>query len=316
MRNRWNVVGIALLALLTACVPQVRQHGRTDVDSLNSRAYALRYVDIDRSAALAQEALSLSSDYPDGENEARCNLSFVKYQQMDAMPCIQFPWSRPKSKAESRMKKLERRVNTFSPHEMAIWVYAQSEFHIISSTYYFYQEQDDLARAELAEVLPCLQQRVDTAQWVYYNYMLGPGGLVEGRDARDITLQEFDYLFRSYITSRRDSMRYFEANNLQAMATMFLNNDSLIAQERNDAYNLLLIQHRDWLDEDENLPLAFARHALYLFKSYNDLFQTACAYRTLGEVYFQQLDYEQALDSYMKALHCVNIHHLRYYGDL
>ena len=83
MRNRWNVVGIALLALLTACVPQARQHGRTDVDSLNSRAYALRYVDIDRSAALAQEALSLSSDYPDGENEARCNLSFVKYQQMD-----------------------------------------------------------------------------------------------------------------------------------------------------------------------------------------------------------------------------------------
>ena len=348
MRNRWNVVGIALLALLTACVPQARQHGRTDVDSLNSRAYALRYVDIDRSAALAQEALSLSSDYPDGENEARCNLSFVKYQQMDfdgvdsILRVVEGNCSNPllllcadvmhmkvtqrtgqgeaffhaKSKAESRMKKLERSESTFSPHEMAIWVYAQSEFHIISSTYYFYQEQDDLARAELAEVLPCLQQHVDTAQWVYYNYMLGPGGLVEGRDARDITLQEFDYLFRSYITSRRDSMRYFEANNLQAMATMFLNNDSLIAQERNDDYNLLLIQHRDWLDEDENLPLAFARHALYLFKSYNDLFQTACAYRTLGEVYFQQLDYEQALDSYMKALHCVNIHHLRYYGNI
>lgn len=348
MHNRWNAALAVLLALLTGCVSQPQQQERAEIDSLNTRAYAFRYVVIDSTASLAQRALELSADYPDGRNEARCNLAFVKYQQMDfdavdsILNLVQSDSRNPlfllcadvlrmkttqrtgqgeaffhaKSKAESRIEDITRRQQSLTPHETAIWVYAQSEYHIIASTYYFYQEQDDLARSELNEVLPCLQQHVDTAQWVYYNYMLGPGGLVEGRDARDITLQEFDYLFRAYITSRRDSMRYFEANSLQAMATMFLTNDSLICNERSDAYNLLLIQHRTWQTEGESLPLAFARHALQLFQTYNDLFQTACAYRTLGEVHFQEHDYARALYSYVQALHCVNLHHMRYYGDI
>ncbi len=348
MHNRWNVTLVVLLALLTGCVSQPVQQGRAEVDSLNARAYSFRYVVVDSTAALAQRAFELSSDYPDGQNEARLNLAFVKYQQMnfDAVDSIlnllkadsRNPllllcadvmrmkttqrtgqgeaFFRAKSKAEGRIEDIERRQQSLTPHEIALWTYARTEFHIIASTYYFYQEQNDMARSELDEVLPCLQQHIDTAQWVYYNYMLGPGGLVEGRDARDITLQEFDYLFRAYITSRRDSMRYFEANSLQAMATMFLTNDSLICNERSDAYNLLLIQHRTWQTEGESLSEAFARHALVLFQNYNDLFQTACAYRTLGEVYFQEQDYARALDSYVQALHCVNLHHLRYYGDI
>lgn len=349
MRSSHGFFIAGLLCILIACGKHSDNLQRKEVDSLNARAYRFRYVDIDSTARLANDALSLSSYYPDGNSEARLNLAFVAYQRMNfdrvdsilnvvraesksplhllcadvlEMKTCQRTGAgerffRAKSQAEDRMETLSGREDRLTDHEVALWVYAQSEFHIITSTYYFYQEQDSVARAELSYVLPSLQLRVDTAQWVYYNYMLGPGGLVEGRDATDITLQEFDYLFRAYSTSRRDNLRYFEANCLQAFATMFLTNDSLLREKRPDEYHLLRFQHSDANGQEPTfLPMAFAKRALSLFQTYDDLFQTACTYRTLGEVCFSQGQYEEALANYAHALSCVNLHHLRYYGDI
>ena len=344
-----NYLLIALATcLIAACSSHKQNRKRAEVDSINTRAYVLRYADIDSVEQLAQKAFTLSPAYPDGRNEARCNLAFARYQQMDfdgvdsilqrvrddsSTPLLLLcadvlemktsqrtgngeQFFRAKSQAEGRIEEIAKKESALTPHEVALWVYAQSEYHIITSTYYFYQEQNDEAREELDEVLPCLRQHVDTAQWVNYNYMLGPGGLVEGRDVDDITLQEFDYLFRAYNTSRRNGLRYFEANSLQALATMYLHNESLIREYRSDEYHLLRFQHEVSEGDSLSLPMAFAQHALQLFKDYDDLFQTACAYRTLGEVHFEQGNYDAALKSYEQALHCVNVHHLRYYGSI
>ena len=349
MRNSFCLTLVCLLGLLAACGNPTGQSQTEVIDSLNARAYRYRYIDIDSVERLAKESCERSEDYPDGRDEARLNLAFVAYQRMDfdrvdsvlgqlrndthnellllCADVMQMKTSQrtgdgerffqAKGLAEERMQHMSAREGRLSAHETALWVYAQSEYHLISSTYYFYQEQDSLARAELRHVLPALQLHVDTAQWVYYNYMLGPGGLVEGRDARDVTLQEFDYLFRAYTTSRRNGLRYFEANCLQAFASMFLTHDSLICENRSDEYHLLRFQHTPQEGEQETfLPLAFARHALALFEEYNDLFQTACTYRTLGEVYFSRGDYDLSLKNYANALHCVNLHHLRYYGRI
>lgn len=342
-----SYLSIALIAcLIAACTSHKPNAKRAEVDSLNERAYALRYAEIDSVTELAQRAFNLSPAYPDGRNEALCNLAFVRYQKMDfdgvdsILQRIRLDSDTPllllcadviemktcqrtgngerfflaKSQAEGRIEEIAKRESSLTPHEIALWVYAQSEFHIITSTYYFYQEQNNEARAELDEVLPCLQQRVDTAQWVYYNYMLGPGGLVEGHDANEITLREFDYLFRAYTTSRRNGLRYFEANSLQALATMYINSEQLILEYRPDEYYLLRFQHQQ--DDSTSLPLALARRSLQLFKEYDDLFQIACVYRSLGEILFEQGDYDAALKSYEQALHCVNVHHLTYYGDI
>ena len=349
MRSNCGVFLASLLCLLAACGSHEDKRQRREADSLNERAYHFRYVDIDSVSHLAHQALALSADYPEGRNEARLTLAFVSYQRMDfdgvdsILDVVRSESQKPllllcadvlemkscqrtgagdrffqaKSRAEDRIQSISHREDGLAPHDIGLWVYARSEFHIITSTYYFYQEQDSVARAELAYVLPSLQLHVDTAQWVYYNYMLGPGGLVEGRDAADITLREFDYLFRAYTASRRDGFRYFEANCLQAFATMFLTNDSLIRENRSDEYHLLRFQHENGEGQEETfLPMAFARRALSLFLSYDDLFQTACTYRTLGEVCFYRGEYEDALANYAQALHCVNAHHLRYYGSI
>ena len=342
------VLSAFLLGFLVGCRPSASSEKKVVIDSLNTRAYHFRYIDIDTVSHLSKQVLQLSTDYADGLNEARQNLAFVEYQQMNfdgvdsilnliyrdchnhlLLLCADVMemkttqrtedgerFFRAKSRAENRMARIREEQDELSSRELSLWVYAQTEFHLISSTYYYYQEQDSLAQVEVAKVLPYFELSVDTAQWVYYNYMLGPGRLVDGDDWEDITLREFDYLYKAYSLSSRLQMRYFEANTLQAFASMFLNYDSLIAERRSDAYRNLCVKYRNDLLEDDDISLTLCRNALALFKAYNDLFQTACTYRTLGEIHFEREEYEQALESYCNALHCVNLHHLRYYGDI
>ena len=350
MGRRLAYIGLICLSLLlSACGGRLTQKEKAQIDSLNTRAYRFRYVDIDSLLRLASEALSLSAHYPDGLNEARTHLAFFEYLQMnydgvdsilklvreesqnqllllsaDVMQmkrCQRIGdgtrFFKAKSEAENRLRRIREEEDELTPRDVAIWVYGQSEFHIITSTYYFYQEQDSLAQVELARVLPSFEQHVDTAQWVNYNYMLGPGGLVQGENERDITLKEFDYLYKAYGISHDLGIRYFEANSLQALASMFLKQKSLIAAERQEAFRILESQHSDMLVENGgDLALTFALQALKLFKEYKDLFQTACTYRTLGEVYFDRGYYNLAKENYEQALHCVNLHHLRYYGAI
>ncbi|MCD8285402.1 MAG: DUF5113 domain-containing protein, partial [Prevotellaceae bacterium] len=85
----------------------------------------------------------------------------------------------------------------------------------------------------------------------------------------------------------------------------------LIEQNRHDDYKMLEALNMSWADDD--LALAMIEHSIYLFKTYGDLFQTACAYRTEGELFFGRGEYERSIESYGNALHCVNLHHQRYY---
>ena len=74
---------VILCALLFVSCNSVNRQDKEQIDELNVRAYSLRYVDVDSVSMLAYKALSLSKHYADGRNEARNNLAFVAYQQMD-----------------------------------------------------------------------------------------------------------------------------------------------------------------------------------------------------------------------------------------
>ena len=76
----------------------------------------------------------------------------------------------------------------------------------------------------------------------------------------------------------------------------------LISQERADAVSYLYGLHAEWgATNDSVFSYALANHALFLFRKYKDLFQTACAYRTLGELYFDDGDYEQSHSCFLHA---------------
>ena len=335
---------LSLIVLLVAC-SQVDE-GREAAMKGNDLAYRLRYTDVSASLQAAKEAYSCSSANSDDKAEALNNMAYVAYQQMRydrALHLLRHVYGfshnqlellcadvltmkvmqrigQGKSFFDSRIragKRLQRILseeNSLTDRQKRRLYYALTELHIVASTYYYYLGQDASAQEEIQEAAQYVNLETDTTQWLYYHYMMGSGGLVEG-DPDEVTITEFNHLFRVYTLAKANHFTYFEANALQSIAAMVA--DSLRAnwlkQQRIDAYSYLYGEHLRW-QSDSTLSLrhqfaaALAHHSVALFREYRDLFQTACALRTLGEVYFSAGHYEEALKSFQSALHLASDH--------
>ena len=333
-----------LLILLTVCSCQSSQD-YAQIDAWNQRSYATRYMDVDTSLYYANKALSASSDYPQGRSEAYNNIAFVAYQQMrydkslhllqhiyhesgnqiellcaDVMKMkvsqrtgMGHVFFRARNSALRRLSRIDEETSSLTPAQLARVEYARTELYIVCSTYYYYLGLDSAAIDAIQSISDKVVLSVDTAQWLNYHYMLGSGGLVTG-DSTQVLLTEFDHLFRTYTLARATSHRYFEANALQSLATMFSHpgTDSLVLAQRPDAYHYLHAQHiQDPEAASTSFSLSLANHALALFRQYKDLFQTACVYRTLGEIYFSQGNYTAAHHHFALAYRLVDEQHAR-----
>lgn len=297
------------------------------VDDLNLKSYNLRYTDVDSSLFYAREALKFSEHYPDGKAEALNNIAYVAYQQMRfdlGKHLLEHNYQSSRNQLEllcsdviamkiaqrlgdgklffdkrlralRRIKRIEEAKAMLTDHQLQRFLYAETELHIVSSTYYFYLGQDSASVAEMMEIGKDLKLENDITQWLYCQYMMGSGGMVSGTD-EDIRLQEFDYLFRTFTISKANRILYFEANALQSLA--YCLNDSvnvvLVGQKRKDAYTYLMSQYRS--------PLQMAVVATSIFRQYKDLFQTACGHRTMGEILFSKGEYKEALCQFLYAL--------------
>lgn len=67
---------------------------------------------------------------------------------------------------------------------------------------------------------------------------------------------------------------------------------------------------------DSLLPLRLGQMALERFRKYNDLYQIAGAYVSIGKYLNAHGRYAEALDTLAKALDCVNQHHITYYHSV
>lgn len=314
------------------------------VDSLNQQAYDIRYSDIDSTASLARHAFELAGTYDDGKARALNMLGYVAYQQMDfgrafaRLDSVKLytnnqiillvsdvlrmkinqrtgngtAYFEARVSAQKRIRRAEEEYQLLSEADRHDYFYAKTEYHIISSTYCYYQDQEQQAIEEIEAISDDFTIVTDSTQWLYYHYMLGSGGLIEGTP-EEVATREFDHLMICYTFSRQMGITYFEANSLQALASLLSDerNRQIIEEKNRDLYYMLVGHHIEWLpmfeaDAISHLPEALAQHAVYAFRSYKDLFQTACAYRTLGEMSFKHGHYEQALENYSMALDCVN----------
>ena len=64
---------------------------------------------------------------------------------------------------------------------------------------------------------------------------------------------------------------------------------------------------------DSLLPMRLGQLALEKFRQYNDIYQIAGAYVSIGKYLNAHGEYGQALDTLTRALECVNDHHRRFY---
>ena len=344
-----NAIWIIISLILMSSCHDMSQSQRAFVDSLNHLAYNIRYTDIDSTRHLAQQAYQESEGYPDGRARALNMLVYVDYQQMDFASAFSrldsvslissnqiillvsdvlgmkinqrigdgMAYFESRNRAMKRMDRAREEYDHLSESDRRDLFFARTEFHIISSTYCYYQDQEQEAMDEMSAIADDFSHiTADTTQWLYYNYMMGSGGLVTGTPD-EVATREFDYLMKCWGFSRSMGVTYFEANSLQALASLLSDPQSreTIKSRNGDLYQLLINQHADWLagdstDTESHLSEALALHAVYSFRQYKDLFQTACAYRTMGEMDFKHGHYEEALYNYSMALDCVNEQYL------
>ena len=307
----------------------------------NDLAYRLRYSDISASLQAAQKAYTYSSGNSDDKAEALNNMAYVAYQQMrydQSLHLLQHVYGfsrnqlellcadvltmkvmqrigRGKSffdarlRAQKRLSRILSEEDNLTERQNRRLHYALTELHIVASTYYYYLGQDSAAISEIQEAVQYVNLETDTTQWLYYHYMLGSGGLVDGTP-EEVTITEFNHLFRVYTLAKANHFTYFEANALQSLSAIVADSAraNWVKQQRIDAYSYLFGEHLRW-QSDSTLSLrhqfaaALSHHSIALFQQYHDLFQTACAMRTLGEVYFTAEHYDEALKSFRKALH-------------
>ena len=223
--------------------------------------------------------------------------------------------------AGNRTKRISQETEHLTPASLSRMAYATSEMHIIASTYYYYNSQDSLSRAEIYHVDPQVAAVRDTSEWISYLYMLGTGGFIPG-DSVTVAVEEFDNLMHAYTVARKTNNLYFQANCLQALALALEKPEQqmLIREHRSGALNFISSIVEGYHEHgilrgksafDNSSPLALMRISRDIFRFYGDIFQEVNVLRTESELLFNKGRYEECVALLDTALTLIGIQHER-----
>lgn len=314
------LLGLAVL-LMAACTKK----SKPVVDNLNRKSYCFHYRNLDSTRVYADSALRLAIDYPDGRAEALNNLAFVEMAAMSYDKAAEYldevsditdnqleqlvadvqqmklcqKRSRNKDfyvyseRAKYRLGRLHDEEPSLREHERQRLTYAETEYYIVSSAYYYYVGLTRQSADMLRSIDPYGSIERDTAQLLNYWYNIGAGGIVTGQSKRAIEQEEFGYLAACFDIASRCGYPYWQAQALQAMSEHL--QDSV--QRRHlmaDNYPAIVAVNTDDMP-DSLLAGNLAQRALGIFSRYGDVYQTAGAYRTLAECYWRIGDNPSAL---------------------
>ena len=335
------IIGIVLFASFFSCTDMVPTKEVRLIDSLNGKAYAYRYRSLDSSYKYADAAYRQVNFYKSGKAEASNNLGFCAYMNMDfdraealhkevykltknelelliadiglMKICQRTAMNKEyydyRNSALRRMKRICEESDLFADrHETLRLDYAFTEFFIVSSIYYYYLQQRQEAIDALNQI-PEDEALTDTNQLLYYHYIKGSASLVEANNPEERKLREFDQLYYTWRTAVQSKNPYFEGNGLQGLANL------MVSPANFEFYRVRRTHALDQFDfpVDSLMPLRMAQLALEKFQEYDDLYQIAGAYVSIGKYLNAHGRYSEALDTLTKALDCVNQHHLLYY---
>ena len=312
------------------------------IDSLNQVAYSYRYKDLDSSCHAATQAYEKVNMYSQGKAEASNNLGFCAFMRMDFEKAEKFHkdvYSLTKNELEllvadiglmkiyqrtamnkefydyrnsalRRMKRIGEDNKLFvDKHERLRLNYARSEFYIVSAVYYYYLQQRPEAVASINEIYPQEELAADTNQLLYYHYIKGSASLCDGETLDERRLKEFDELYTTWRLASQRGYLYFEGNGVQGLANLMASSDNYEFFQGRRSHALKQFGE----PVDSLLPMRLGQLALEKFRQYNDIYQIAGAYVSIGRYLNAHGKYKQALDTLVCALECVNDHHRHFY---
>ena len=310
----WN------LFVFSACT----QKDRGKADRLNDLAYVSHYSNLDSTLHYADSVLKLDID--DARRaEALNNMAFVDIMRMDygrADSILKTISSLTDNQVElliadiqqmrlcQRMsrnrefydfrERAQQRINRIREEEAKLdsrlrrrMVYAESEFAIVSSTYYYYVGLMPLSASALNAINPQGEVRRDTAQYLAYLYNMGAGGMFNNVSAQEVKKQEMERLVECYIIASRNGYKYFAANSLQAIAEHLL--DAADRTQSLDATPGLRLFEESYNVPDSLIPSYMTEKALTYFVEYGDVYQIAGGYRSLASCFTRMGDFETAI---------------------
>lgn len=324
----WLLLTVVTCVWLSGC----KNHSLEKADLFNDLAYHYHYRNLDSTTTYARRALEVASSDDARSAEALNHLAFVSIMRMDypmakklcdsvqtltsnqiellvsdiqQMRICQRE-SRNKhfydayQQAAQRLRRIAESSEELTPRQRRRMVYAQSEFQIVASSYFYYvglERQSAQAIARAGEVSGLDK---DTAQLINFCYNYGSGGVITHGTREEINQQEFDYLMRAYRLALQTQSTFWIANTLQALSEHL--------QQRPDGARLMADNPRDIRQlntdsmPDSLLAGNLAERSLLSFRKYGDIYQTAGSLRTLANCYWQIGDYPSALLCLQQAL--------------
>lgn len=332
-----------ILSLLFSCAGMAPIKEMRLVDSLNQVAYSFRYKDLKQSYQAARTAYESATLHRAGKAEACNNLGFYFFMRMDFDTAERYyneVYELTKNELElliadvgmmkiyqrtamnkefydyrnmaiRRIRRIDEDKSLFvDKNERMRLNYAYTEFSIVSAIYYYYLQQLPEARVSIDEIKPELELVGDTNQLMYYHYIKGSASLCEGDTPEHRKLNEFDELYLTWQLAAANGYPYFEGNSLQSLANILISSDNFELYQSRRSHALMQLG----FPVDRSLPLKLARKALGKFREYDDIYQIAGAYVSIGRYLNEHGHYAEALDTLTKALDCVNLHHHLYYA--
>ena len=311
---------ILITIILSACSHTYRH----EVDKLNEQSYAYHYRNIDSTEVLARRAYELAGGYAAGRAEALNNMAFVnivrmrynhaetqlneavditdnKLQQLIAyIQQMRLCQRRSRNRefheyremANRTLSRINEERDELNDRDLKQLLYAETEYAIVNSTYYYYvgleqQSIDALAAIDDKEI------ERDSAQYLNYLYNIGAGGILTQGSQQDINQQEFDHLMRCFLMARKGGYSFFAGQALEALSEHLMDKGYRMQLVED---NLPAVKFINPVGvDDDMLPGFLAENALNIFERYGDVYQIAGAYRTLASCYRQIGDYQSAL---------------------
>ena len=233
------------------------------------------------------------------DNQAQRLVSYVQQMRLCQRRSNNRAFYEYRELADGALRRINEERDLLSERDLGVLRYAETEYAIVNSTYYYYVGLERQSIQALEQIDPNEIQR-DTAQYLNYLYNIGAGGIITEGTQKDINQQEFDALMRCFLTARRADMPYFAAQALEALSEHLMDEDyrrQLIA----DNLPAMKFINPEGVEE-EMLSGWLAESALSLFMEYGDVYQIAGAYRTLASCFRQIGDYPSTLFNLEQAL--------------
>lgn len=318
----YKYVVLLLLVYLSACTSSQQ---KKQVDVMNERAYYFHYRNLDSISHYAYKAMKEAKYYSDGKAEALNHLAFVNTAKMNyemaekqlqealngtdnqIEQCVSYVMMMRLCQRQSKNKefyyykqqasnilgRIRDELSLLNEHQRKRAIFAESEYYIVLSTYFYYIGLDKESFETLEQIDPFGDIQKDTAQWLNYQYTIGSGGILREGTQEYIKQEEFENLEKCYLLARKFGYTYWQANALQGISEHLLSSTyapKLVKQNASFLHSLV--------DTSATTPLsvALAKRSVAIFQSYGDVYQTAGAYRTLAYCYWGINDYRKALE--------------------